>query len=185
MQTRRTLIPGQKGTTKFLDRYGEKLCSVRYRYDKQRGKRFTTVEFIVEESAYAPPSKLKSEAIVGLCIALTENVLQKKVRQAGSTWNRNRQLWEIRYDRVMELGLEERIESNGRSINKCLVVSRIHVDNIFAVQNFASAKFVLSEKLSTLHWSRHPLTALVSCYCKVVVSRYRKVCGSTQCSILT
>ncbi len=54
MQARRTLVPGQKGTKKFLDHYGEKLICVRYRYDEQQRKRVTTVELIVEESAWTP-----------------------------------------------------------------------------------------------------------------------------------
>jgi hypothetical protein len=35
---------------KFSDRYGDQLICVRYRYDEERCKRFTTVEIIVEES---------------------------------------------------------------------------------------------------------------------------------------
>jgi hypothetical protein len=50
MQARRTLTPGQKGAKKILERYGEQLACVRYRYDEQRRKRFTTIEIIVEES---------------------------------------------------------------------------------------------------------------------------------------
>ena len=43
MQTRRTLLLGQKGTQKFLHRYSEKLCSVGYLYDKHQRKRFPAV----------------------------------------------------------------------------------------------------------------------------------------------
>ena len=50
MQIRRTLLPGQKGAKKFRDQYGAKLLCVRYRYDAERQRRFTTVELIVEES---------------------------------------------------------------------------------------------------------------------------------------
>ena len=55
MQARQTLTPGQKGTKKFLERYGKQLICVSYRYDDQRRKRFTTVEIIVEESDWSPP----------------------------------------------------------------------------------------------------------------------------------
>ena len=44
MQARQTLTPSQKGTKKFLERYGKQLICVRYRYDDQRRKRFTTVD---------------------------------------------------------------------------------------------------------------------------------------------
>jgi hypothetical protein len=49
-QARRTLTPGQKGTKKLLDQYGSSLVYVRYRYDEQRRKRYTTVEIIVQEA---------------------------------------------------------------------------------------------------------------------------------------
>ena len=48
MQARRALT--FRKVQKILERYGEQLACVRYRYDEQRRKRFTTVEIIVEES---------------------------------------------------------------------------------------------------------------------------------------
>ncbi|HEX9000126.1 MAG TPA: hypothetical protein VGB07_09535 [Blastocatellia bacterium] len=111
--------PGQPGTKKLVEQYGSELVCVRYRYDDQRGKRYKTVELIVEESSYSPSSPtLKPETIVGVRIGLNESGLQKKIKQAGGTWNRSRQLWEIRYDRVVELSLEERIAHEERSTNR-------------------------------------------------------------------
>lgn len=119
MRTRLIRQPGQPGTKKLVEQYGSELVCVRYRYDDQRGKRYKTVELIVEESSYSPSSPtLKPEAIVGLRIGLNESGLQKKIKQAGGTWNRSRQLWEIRYDRVVELSLEERIAHEERSTNR-------------------------------------------------------------------
>ncbi len=48
MVARRKFNPGQKGTKQFLDQYGDGLVCVRYRYDREQRKRFTTVEIIVE-----------------------------------------------------------------------------------------------------------------------------------------
>jgi len=106
MQARRTLTPGQKGTKKFLERYGEQLVCVRYCYDEQRRKRFTTVEIIVEESGWSPPEK---PAIVGLRVELQETELQRRVKQAGGKWNSAKREWEIHYDRAVALGLKKRI----------------------------------------------------------------------------
>jgi len=106
MQARRTLTPGQKGTKKFLDRYGEHLVCVRYRYDEQRRKRFTTVEIIVEESGWSPPEKPE---IVGLRVEFQETDLQRRVRQAGGKWNSAKRVWEIHYDQAVALGLKKRI----------------------------------------------------------------------------
>jgi hypothetical protein len=94
MQARRKLAPGRKGTKRFSDRYGDQLVCVRYRYDEEQHKRFTTVEIIVEESDWSPHSA--EPVIVGLRVALNEVGLQRQVKQAGGKWNRGKQLWEIR-----------------------------------------------------------------------------------------
>ncbi|MCI0389708.1 MAG: hypothetical protein MOB07_13230 [Acidobacteria bacterium] len=51
MQTTRKVAPGQKGAKKLLKQYGARLLCVRYRYDATQGKRFKTVELIIEEAA--------------------------------------------------------------------------------------------------------------------------------------
>jgi hypothetical protein len=55
MTTRLKLRPGQKGTKKLLDIYGDALVCVRYRYDEDRGVRVKTAEIIVETRDWAPP----------------------------------------------------------------------------------------------------------------------------------
>lgn len=62
MQTRLSLRPGQKGTKKLVIEYGDKLVAVRYRYDRERQRRYKTVELVVEESAWSPRSKPVAEA---------------------------------------------------------------------------------------------------------------------------
>ncbi len=106
MQARRTLAPGQKGTKKFLDRYGEHQVCVRYRYDEQRRTRGATVEIIVEESGCYPPER---PVIVGLRVDFQETELQRRVKQAGGKWNSAKRVWEIHYDQAMALGLKKRI----------------------------------------------------------------------------
>ncbi|HMV82493.1 MAG TPA: hypothetical protein PLD20_19680 [Blastocatellia bacterium] len=110
MQARRTLVPGQKGTKKFLDHYGEKLICVRYRYDERRRKRMTTVEIIVEESAWTPPA-IAEPVIVGLRVGINEVAVQRQIKQAGGKWNRQLQVWEILSDRAIALGLTDRIQN--------------------------------------------------------------------------
>ena len=43
MKTNKKLLPGQPGTKKLLEKYGEKLVCVRYKYDEKRLKRIKTV----------------------------------------------------------------------------------------------------------------------------------------------
>ena len=49
MEVRATLKPGLNGTKKYLQQYGDQLVCVRYRYDKSKKKRQTTLELIVDE----------------------------------------------------------------------------------------------------------------------------------------
>ena len=110
MQARRKLNPGQKGTKKFLDRYGDRLVCVRYRYDREQRKRFTTVEIIVEEGGWSPPEPAEPKPVlVGLRVGLQEVDLQRRIKQAGGAWNRERQVWDINYDQAVTLGLQNRI----------------------------------------------------------------------------
>ncbi len=104
------LKPGKGGTKRLLAQYGERLVCVRYRYDEKREKRFKTVELIVEEADWKPKrGAFRAEEVVGVRIGFKETDLQDRVRQAGGKWNRSRQVWEMRYDRAVKLGLKSRI----------------------------------------------------------------------------
>jgi hypothetical protein len=110
MKARLTLKPGQRGTKKLLDEYGDRLLYVRYRYDPLLKRRIKTVELIVEEVPWAPNlGRLSRETIVGVRIAAREVSLRRQVKQAGGQWNPERKLWELPYHQVVTLGLEERM----------------------------------------------------------------------------
>ncbi len=110
MKTRLTLRPGQKGTGKLAKLYGDRLFRVRYRYDEKTGKRFKTVELIVEEIDWEPPeSGISGDTIVGIQVDYGEKDLQNSVRKAGGVWDREQKLWHLRYEKVLELGLTDRI----------------------------------------------------------------------------
>ena len=108
MRTRLCLKPGQKGTKRLQAQYGDRL--VRARYDEESGKRFKTVELIVEEADWRSKAKgPRGGAIVGLRVGWREAQVQNEVRRAGGRWNPSERVWEIRYDGVVELGLEDRV----------------------------------------------------------------------------
>lgn len=110
MRTRAKLKPGQRGTLKLLAQYGKQLVCVRYRYDEERHKRFTTVELIVSESEWhRKTARIAPDAHVGVRVGYAEKQLQHKIKQMGGAWNAARRLWEMRYDSAVALGLEERI----------------------------------------------------------------------------
>jgi len=111
MLNTRKISPGQKGTKKLHEQYGDRLLCVRYRYDQRLRKRFKTVELIVEESDWTPPTApFAASAIVGVRVELAEVNLQRLVKEAGGKWNPARKLWEMRYDQAIKLKLKDRIE---------------------------------------------------------------------------
>ena len=62
-----SLRPGQGGTKRLLAEYGERPVCVRYRYDEKQGKRFETVELIIEESAWTPgPREFQADEIISI-----------------------------------------------------------------------------------------------------------------------
>jgi len=110
MRTGLNLKPGDKGTRRLVAEYGERLVCVRYRYDEERKRRIKTVELIVEEIDWEPPTRLKPDTVVGVRVRWGEAELAGRVRRAGGKWNRDTRLWELRYERAVELELQDRIE---------------------------------------------------------------------------
>ena len=118
MRARKKLKPGQDGTKGLLDKYGEQLICVRYRYDEEGQVRHKTVELIVETTPWIPKTKqARPDAMVGVKVELEEVKLQKQLRQAGGKWNRQLRLWEIRYDQAVALDLQARIDPSPLSNN--------------------------------------------------------------------
>ena len=114
------LKPGQKGTKQLLAQYGDRLICVRYRYDAQQKKRLKTVEILVAERDWEPPRpRFAHDQIVGLRVAFADVAVRDRVKQAGGTWNPERRVWQLRYDRVVALGLTTRIVDDPASYSGC------------------------------------------------------------------
>lgn len=102
------LQPGQPGTKSLVERYGESLLCVRYRYDPESKKRLKTVELIVEEMPWQPAQKqIPPAQTVRVWIPHDELELQKQVQVANGKWNQQQKAWELPYREVLELGLSE------------------------------------------------------------------------------
>ncbi len=110
MKANKNLLPGKPGTEKLLEKYGEKLVCVRYRYDALKHKRIKTVELIEEEvSWHKNNNKIPRNKIVKIRINWGEVHIYKAVKSLGGRWNDTRKLWELSYGDVLDLGLESRI----------------------------------------------------------------------------
>jgi len=114
------LKPGQKGTKQLLAQYGDRLICVRYRYDALREQRFKTVELVVAERDWEPPRpRFAHDQIVGLRVVFAGVAVRERVKQAGGTWNPERRVWQLRYDRVVALGLNDRMVDEPASTTGC------------------------------------------------------------------
>lgn len=107
MRTRVKLKPGQPGTKKHMDKYGDALVCVRYRYDTQKRKQYKTVEIIVSESDWTPPpAKYPDSTMVALKIGARETAMQSRVKSVGGRWNPDKKLWIVPYGCIRGTSLE-------------------------------------------------------------------------------
>jgi hypothetical protein len=89
METRLTLRPGQNGTKKLVERYGERLIRVRYLYDPQTQRRLKTVELVVESVPWRPRMRhprRRDDEIVAVRIAFSESDLRERAKRLGAVW---------------------------------------------------------------------------------------------------
>jgi hypothetical protein len=49
------------------------------------------------------------DTIVGIRVVWGEAALARQIKAAGGQWNRQQQVWEVRYEQVVALGLVDRI----------------------------------------------------------------------------
>lgn len=112
METRLSLSPGQNGTKKLVAIHGERLVCVRYRYDAKRQVRHKTVELIVETTPWNPRTRntrRRPEDMVGVRIAYGESELRERVKRVGGIWRPRHKLWELDWQTVRNMGLEDRV----------------------------------------------------------------------------
>ena len=110
MKTRVNLKPGQKGTKRLVEQYGDALICIRYRYDSEKRKQYKTVEIIVSESEWTPPpAKYPDGALVPLKIGIKETALQEQVRSVGGRWSKEQKVWLVPYGCIAGTKLEKLI----------------------------------------------------------------------------
>jgi hypothetical protein len=113
IRVRLNLKPGQRGTKKLLREYGKKLVNVRYRYDDEKNKRYTTVELIVDEAPWKPPPRYAPADIVRIKIGFNEVELREKIKLAGGKWSKTIKTWQLPYKKAVQLGVKLRILKSG------------------------------------------------------------------------
>jgi hypothetical protein len=101
----RKLIAGQPGTKRMVEKYGDNLICVRYRYDPEKRIKLKTVEIVVDKG-YWPGARTEK---VKIRLEYSEGVLRTRVKAEGGRWDPEKRLWEIEYEAVKRLRLTERI----------------------------------------------------------------------------
>lgn len=102
------LKPGQKGTMRLQEKYGNALLCVRYRYDEIRRVKLKTVELIVDERPLELP-RFKVEDIVPVAVAYDEVDLREQLRKMRARWDAELKMWFVRYGLIRGTELESRI----------------------------------------------------------------------------
>ena len=117
MKVIKTMRPQDRGARRFIDRYGKRLCAVRYRSSDCGTRVFTTVEVIVDERPRTPQGvnlnavhAYRLQQAVALRIAFSETEMRQAVKAAGGKWSRQLQAWITTRDKAIVLGLSHRIE---------------------------------------------------------------------------
>jgi hypothetical protein len=119
MQTRVTLRPGAKGTRKLVQKFGEQLLCVRYRYDHLEQVRYKAVELVIERVSWKPGQRPRQDGksppgrppvLVGVRIRFDETELRERVKAAGARWSPERRVW------IMPLGLARRLRLGERLV---------------------------------------------------------------------
>jgi len=115
VKTRLILKPGQRGTKRLTDKYGDDLVCVRFRYDATTRQRLKTVELVIERTGWEPPpEKRTADTVVALRIEGYESELRKKVKTAGGKWNPEKRLWYARYGDIAGTELEKHIHIDAK-----------------------------------------------------------------------
>ena len=105
MRVGQTLRPGQRGTRRYVERYGDRLVCVRYRYDEARQRRLTTVELVADVGPWMP----RAGTVVGVRVAWGEAEVAQRVKSAGGIWDARQKVWRLRAGDVRRLGLADRM----------------------------------------------------------------------------
>ncbi|GAK59860.1 hypothetical protein U27_06846 [Candidatus Vecturithrix granuli] len=113
----RVLVPKQKGTKKFLRRYGEWLVCIRYRDDVEGQRKITTVEIVVEKRPWDPvPQRILGETCLPLRVEYGEVEIGKAVRAGGGEWYPQQKVWKLACKEIVALGLTDRIVAENMTI---------------------------------------------------------------------
>ncbi len=110
VKTRLIIKAGKPGTKRLVEKYGDALLCVRFRYDSSSHQRLKTVELVVEKTEWTPaPQRYAGDTLVPLRIGVADMSARSQAKAAGGRWDPEKRLWFVRYDKVAGSTLENYI----------------------------------------------------------------------------
>ena len=71
---------------------------------------FKTIEIIIDRKPWQPNTKeTRKNELVSLRIAYNDVNARNRVKAAGGSWDPKRKVWQLDFEKVLELGMESRI----------------------------------------------------------------------------
>ena len=113
-----TRRPGQPGTKKLMQTYGDDLVCVRYRYDEELRQRIKTVEIAVDRAEWDIRRPANDDEFVDVRGAEGEDLLRRAVLLAGGRWQETGDLWRLRRREAAALGILTRIMRKPREAKR-------------------------------------------------------------------
>lgn len=111
MRTRLILKPGQPGTKRLVEKYGDSLLCVRFKYDAESRQRLKTVELLVERTDWTPPPpRYTVDTLVPLRIDAFDMPARSQAKAAGGRWDPEKKLWFVKYGKIAGTTLEKHIQ---------------------------------------------------------------------------
>jgi hypothetical protein len=113
MRTRLILKPGQPGTKRLTEKYGDALLCIRFKYDRESRQRLKTVELVVEKTEWTPPPpRYTADTLVPLRIDAFDMLARSQAKTAGGRWNPEKKLWFVKYGKIVGTPLEKHIQAD-------------------------------------------------------------------------
>jgi hypothetical protein len=117
------LRPGQNGTKKLVEKYGDRLVAVRYRYDEYTRTGLKTVELVEQSQPWSPSQSCANTSRRSrdpapsdrLGVRVGYNKVEPRDRVKPVRWIRppEDRMSELTYAQIEAMGLEERIVQGG------------------------------------------------------------------------
>ena len=94
------LKPGQNGTQRLVNQFGDALLCVRYRYDELNDENITTVEIIVDRRPRDRNLRFRDTDTVAVSVHFTEKELRDRLKAAGGRWDPGEKVWRVLYGSI-------------------------------------------------------------------------------------